>query len=124
MRNRRAFDIDLDPWEKSQRRIRRILTSIQNDVSEGGRAYVRQILRGPLELYRIELERPDMSYQRTTILDREGVAVRAGHHCAQPVMDFYGVPATVRASLGAYNTREEIDQLVAGLHTALELFRG
>ncbi len=49
LRGARAFDLDLD---------------------EGGRAYVRQILRGPLELYRIELERPDMSYQRTTIVDR------------------------------------------------------
>jgi cysteine desulfurase/selenocysteine lyase len=51
-----------------------------------------------------------------TILDREGVAVRTGHHCAQPVMDFFGVPATARASFGLYNTHEEIDALVAGIH--------
>jgi cysteine desulfurase/selenocysteine lyase len=57
-----------------------------------------------------------------TILDREGVAVRAGHHCAQPVMDFFCVPATVRASLAFYNTREEIDQLVAALAKVRELF--
>ena len=57
-----------------------------------------------------------------TILDREGVAIRAGHHCAQPVMDFFCVPATVRASLAFYNTRQEIDQLVAALAKVRELF--
>ena len=49
-----------------------------------------------------------------TILDREGIAVRTGHHCCQPLMDRFGVPATARASLALYNTREEIDALVAG----------
>ena len=57
-----------------------------------------------------------------TILDREGVAVRAGHHCAQPVMDFYGVAATTRASFAFYNTREEVDQLAAALAKVQELF--
>ena len=50
-----------------------------------------------------------------TILDQEGIAVRTGHHCAQPVMDRFGIPATVRASFGLYSTREEIDALVAGI---------
>jgi cysteine desulfurase/selenocysteine lyase len=58
-----------------------------------------------------------------TILDREGIAVRAGHHCAQPVMDRFGVPATSRASLAFYNTREEIDELVKGIHKVKEIFR-
>jgi cysteine desulfurase/selenocysteine lyase len=57
-----------------------------------------------------------------TILDREGVAVRAGHHCAQPVMERFGVPATVRASFGIYNSREDVDALVRGLHTVAEVF--
>lgn len=57
-----------------------------------------------------------------TILDREGIAVRAGHHCAQPAMDRFGVPATVRASLAFYNTREEIDRLAAGLEKVREVF--
>ena len=56
-----------------------------------------------------------------TILDQEGVAVRVGHHCAQPLMDHLGIPGTVRASLGLYNTRDDIDRLVKGLHTAVEL---
>jgi cysteine desulfurase/selenocysteine lyase len=57
-----------------------------------------------------------------SILDYEGVAVRTGHHCAQPVMDRFGVPATIRASLGIYNTREDIDVLVRGIHKVQEMF--
>ncbi|MGE0462678.1 MAG: cysteine desulfurase [Vicinamibacterales bacterium] len=57
-----------------------------------------------------------------TIVDREGVAIRTGHHCAQPVMDRLGIPATARASLAMYNTREEIDALVAALHKARKVF--
>jgi cysteine desulfurase/selenocysteine lyase len=56
-----------------------------------------------------------------TILDQEGVAVRAGHHCAQPTMAFFGVDATARASLGLYNTRQEIDRLAAGLQRVKEV---
>jgi len=58
-----------------------------------------------------------------TILDREGIAVRAGHHCAQPVMARFGVPATTRASFAFYNTRQEVDALVAGIHKVQEVFR-
>ncbi len=57
-----------------------------------------------------------------TILDRQGVAVRAGHHCAQPVMDHFGLPGTVRASFGIYNDYGDIDRLVAGLHKVNEIF--
>lgn len=58
-----------------------------------------------------------------TILDRGGVAVRTGHHCAQPVMERFGVPATVRASLAFYNTRDEIDALVQGLKEVIKVFK-
>jgi cysteine desulfurase/selenocysteine lyase len=57
-----------------------------------------------------------------TILDGSGVAVRAGHHCAQPLMRHYGVPATVRASFGVYNTREDIDQLIDAIGQARRRF--
>ena len=57
-----------------------------------------------------------------TVLDQEAVAIRTGHHCAQPVMDFFGIPATARASLAFYNTREEIDLLAQGLKLAFEVF--
>jgi cysteine desulfurase/selenocysteine lyase len=57
-----------------------------------------------------------------TILDQQGVAVRTGQHCAQPVMDRFCIPATIRASLGIYNTREDIDALVRGLHKVREVF--
>ena len=58
-----------------------------------------------------------------TILDQEGIAIRTGHHCAQPVMQRFGVDATARASFGLYNTREEIDKLVRGLEKVREVFR-
>ena len=57
-----------------------------------------------------------------TILDREGIAVRTGHHCAQPVMDRFGVPATVRASLAFYNTKQEINALAAGIQRVKSVF--
>ena len=57
-----------------------------------------------------------------TIVDTEGVAIRTGHHCTQPVMDRFGVPATARASLAMYNTEEEVDQLVAALTKVREVF--
>ena len=56
-----------------------------------------------------------------TILDMEGVAIRTGHHCAMPVMEFYGIPATARASFAFYNTRAEVDRLVDSLGVALEM---
>lgn len=58
-----------------------------------------------------------------TILDRQGVAIRAGHHCAQPVMERFQIPATARASLGLYNTREEIDALVKAIRKVLEILK-
>jgi len=57
-----------------------------------------------------------------TVLDRQGIAVRTGHHCAQPVMDWFHIPATTRASLAFYNTPAEIDKLVAGLKKVKEIF--
>jgi cysteine desulfurase/selenocysteine lyase len=57
-----------------------------------------------------------------TVLDQEGIAVRTGHHCAQPVMDRFGVPATARASLAFYNTKQEINALAAGLERVKAMF--
>jgi len=58
-----------------------------------------------------------------TILDQEGIAIRTGHHCAQPVMEFFGIPATARASLALYNTRADIDALVEGIRKVQRMFR-
>jgi cysteine desulfurase/selenocysteine lyase len=58
-----------------------------------------------------------------TILDYEGIAIRTGHHCAQPVMDRFSVPATARASLALYNTRQDIDALVDGIGKVQDMFR-
>ena len=58
-----------------------------------------------------------------TVLDARGIAVRTGHHCAMPVMEFFGVPATTRASFGLYNTRDEVDALHDGLVDAIRMLR-
>jgi len=58
-----------------------------------------------------------------TILDYDGIAIRTGHHCAMPVMQRFGVPATARASFAFYNTKEEVDALVRGVHKVIEVFR-
>ena len=58
-----------------------------------------------------------------TVLDHEGIAIRTGHHCAMPVMDHFGVPATARASFALYNTREEVGALESGIRKVLEVFR-
>jgi cysteine desulfurase/selenocysteine lyase len=57
-----------------------------------------------------------------TILDQDGIAVRAGHHCAQPVMKFFEVPATARASFAFYNTKEEVDKLADAVQKVIEVF--
>ena len=62
-------------------------------------------------------------YDIGTLLDKMGIAVRTGHHCAQPIMDYYQIPGTVRASFAFYNTKEEIDAMVSGLKRAVEMLR-
>ena len=57
-----------------------------------------------------------------TIVDREGVAIRTGHHCTQPVMEFFGIPATARASFAFYNTRADVDALVVAVGTVQQVF--
>jgi cysteine desulfurase/selenocysteine lyase len=57
-----------------------------------------------------------------TILDQQGIAIRTGHHCAQPVMERFGVEATARASFGVYNTKRDIDALVRGIQKVKEVF--
>ena len=57
-----------------------------------------------------------------TILDQQGIAIRAGHHCAQPVMEFFDIPATARASFAFYNTREEVDKLADAVQKVIEVF--
>ena len=75
--------------------------------------------RGGLVTFNLEDIHP---HDLATILNEEGIAIRAGHHCAEPVMRWLGVPATARASFYVYNTEEDVDRLVAGLHTAREFF--
>ena len=58
-----------------------------------------------------------------TLLDKQGVAVRTGHHCTQPVMDFFKIPGTIRASFAFYNTLEEIDILIKGLKRSVSMLK-
>ena len=57
-----------------------------------------------------------------TIMDNLGIAIRAGHHCTQPIMDFYDIPATARASFAIYNTKEDVDKLIEGIEKTKEVF--
>ncbi len=75
-----------------------------------------------LAIFSFSMEGNAHAHDIATILDANGVAVRSGHHCAQPLMDFIGVPATCRASLAFYNTKEEIDTLVGSLRKCKKLF--
>jgi len=78
---------------------------------------------GPERLGPVSFElEGDHAHDVSEILDRHGVAARAGHHCAQPLMDRLGVPATARASFAVHTTEEEIDRLVEGLHDARKVF--
>ena len=73
-------------------------------------------------IFSFSMEGPAHPHDISTVIDRKGVAVRAGHHCAQPLMQRLGEPATCRASFGLYNTREEVDALVDALQLCRELF--
>lgn len=77
-------------------------------------------LRGPVISFALGDVHP---HDMADILNQDGVAVRAGHHCAQPLMQFFGVPATTRASFTIYNTKEDLDALAAAVKKAQEMFR-
>ena len=77
-------------------------------------------LRGALVAFSVEGIHP---HDLASLLDEQGIAVRAGHHCAQPLMQRFGVPATVRASFAVYNTEAEVDTLVEGIETARRVLR-
>jgi cysteine desulfurase / selenocysteine lyase len=73
-------------------------------------------------IFSFTLDGPAHAHDISTVVDRKGIAVRAGHHCAQPLMQHLGVTATCRASFGLYNTRDEVDRLVDALETCHDLF--
>ena len=83
------------------------------------RVYGRAADKAPIIAFTVEGAHP---HDVSAILDRTGVAVRAGHHCAQPLMKRLGVPATARASFAAYNTHEDVEALIAGLHKTHDMF--
>ena len=78
--------------------------------------------KGKGTIFSFTLEGAAHPHDISTVLDQQGIAIRAGHHCAQPLMGFLGVTATCRASFGFYNTFEEVDKLVDGIEFCRELF--
>ena len=87
---------------------------------DGLRVYGRAVDKGPIVAFDIDGAH---AHDIATIIDRAGVAVRAGTHCAMPLLARFGVTSTCRASFAMYNTREEIDRLVEALLKAKQLFR-
>ena len=73
-------------------------------------------------IFSFTLNGPAHAHDISTVLDKKGIAVRAGHHCAQPLMEHLGVSSTCRASFAMYNTKGEVDKLVDGLEFCQELF--
>jgi cysteine desulfurase/selenocysteine lyase len=73
-------------------------------------------------IFSFTMEGAGHAHDISTVVDQKGVAVRAGHHCAQPLMDFFGISASCRASFGLYNTEAEVDTLVEALELCHELF--
>lgn len=104
-------DLGFDTIEKYETQLLKYATEKLRKI-EGLRIYGDGNPKGAVISFTIENIHP---YDIGTILDKMGIAVRTGHHCAQPVMDFYKIPGTVRASLAFYNTFEEIDRLVEAI---------
>jgi cysteine desulfurase/selenocysteine lyase len=77
---------------------------------------------GKAAIFSFTMQGAAHAHDISTILDKKGVAVRAGHHCAGPLMQHLGVTATCRASFGLYNTRDEVDTLIEALELAHQLF--
>ena len=104
-----------------QEHDRQLVTHAMNQLlaEDGVKIFGPQDGRGALVSFNVEGVHP---HDLATLLDRDGIAVRAGHHCAQPLMRWLGVPATVRASFYIYNLPEEIDQLLEGIRRAKEVF--
>ena len=110
--------IGMDNVEEHERELVEYATKKLNEI-EGMRIYGNAKKRSGLVSFLVSDIHP---YDMGTILDKLGIAVRTGHHCAQPTMDFFGIEGTVRASFGIYNTKEEIDILAAGIVRAKKLF--
>ncbi|MEK9782549.1 MAG: aminotransferase class V-fold PLP-dependent enzyme, partial [Flavobacteriales bacterium] len=82
--------------------------------------YAKDVAKVAVLSFNIEGLHP---YDVGSILDKLGIAVRTGHHCAQPIMDYYEIPGTIRASFAFYNTKEEIDRMVEALKKAITMLQ-
>lgn len=109
-------------WSDIQKHESTVMKYMEDKLSEvpGIKRFGTSKNRGSIYSFTLDGIHP---HDVGTILDREGVAVRTGHHCAQPLMDFYGIPATARASLSMYNSKEDVDALFNGLLKVRKVFK-
>lgn len=104
------------------RRTKRLLRDYANERLHGlNWLTVQGNAPGKAAIFSFTLDGAAHAHDISTILDKRGVAVRAGHHCAQPLMQHLGVTATARASFGLYNTKAEVDVLIDALELCHEL---
>ncbi len=110
--------IGLDNIERHERELLAYMTSKLNQI-DGIRLIGTADNKASVQSFLLDDIHP---HDLGTILDHQGIAIRTGHHCAMPVMDFFGIPGTARASLALYNTTDDIDRLVDALAKAKEIF--
>lgn len=113
--------LDKLPWPEVREHERDLLEYATRSISaiEGATIYGTAKERDSILSFTLRQAHP---HDIGTVMDSQNVCIRAGHHCAQPVMDHYGIPATARASFAFYNTREEVDRLVAAIKKTIEIF--
>lgn len=111
--------LDLDAWLKHEKDLLDHATTALSAI-EGIQIVGTAINKASLVSFNIEGLHP---FDVGTLLDKQGIAVRTGHHCAQPVMDQFEIPGTIRASFAFYNTYEEIDRFIAALQRSIEILK-
>jgi cysteine desulfurase/selenocysteine lyase len=110
--------IGLTKIEAYEKELLKYATGALKEVP-GLKIYGEAPVKGPILSFTLENAHP---HDIGTLLDQEGISVRTGHHCTQPIMDWYGIPATTRVSFSIFNTKAEIDKLVNGVRATRELF--
>ena len=111
--------IGFDAIERYEEELLDYATSKLNQI-EGLRIYGNTKNKTAVISFNIDSFHP---YDVGTLLDKMGIAVRTGHHCAQPIMDYYKIPGTIRASFAFYNTKDEVDTFVNGVQRAIAMLR-
>jgi len=110
---------DMVAWEAHEHELLEYATNRINEI-EGVRIYGEAANKSAVLSFLVEGLHP---YDIGTLLNQQGIAVRTGHHCTQPIMDHFGIPGTIRASFSGYNTKAEIDRFINALKRAVEMLK-